>query len=96
MIEYLLNAIRAVAGQEITIAAKITDEAGAEIVDGCAFVLHLDNDTMAKIEGVYVSALNCWQFTIPAEITKGYIGRYEYCIQHKGNNLCFKEPFYLI
>lgn len=96
MIEYLFNVIRAVAGQDVTVAAKITDEEGAEITDGCAFVLHLDNEAMIKIDGTYISSLSCWQFTIPAELTQGHSGKYEYCIQHKGNNLCFKEPFYLI
>jgi hypothetical protein len=60
MIEYLYDAIRAIAGQDFIVAAKITDEAGAEIVEGCSFVVHFDNDEMVKVDGVYYSALGCW------------------------------------
>lgn len=96
MIEYLYNAIRAVAGQELTIEAKITDDSGAEINEGCTLVLHFDNDAMYAAEGTYFEDIKSWQFTIPADVTKGLNGRYFYCIQQNGNNLCFKEPLYLL
>lgn len=96
MTEYLYNAIKAVAGNEFTVAAKITDEAGADIVDGCALVLYLDNDKIIIANGAYYEATKTWQFTIGAEDTKGYNGRYYYCIQRNGENLCFKEPIYLM
>ena len=96
MIEYLFNAIRAVAGQDLTIEAKITDDSGAEIVEGCALMLHFEDDTMYAAEGTYYADIQRWQFTIPADVTKGLSGRYFYCIQHNGANLCFKEPIYLL
>jgi oligoribonuclease (3'-5' exoribonuclease) len=95
MIEYLYDAIRAVAGQEINVAAVITDDAGAVITEGCKFALHI-GDEMFAFDGIYIPATQNWQFTIPAEITKGLSGRYYYCIQKDGSNLCFKTPFYLV
>lgn len=95
MIEYLYNAIRAVAGQEITIAAKITDENSALITQNCALMLYLDNKEV-KVDGAYYADAECWQFTVPPEITKGYNGRFWYCFIENDNNLCFKEPIYLI
>jgi hypothetical protein len=95
MIEYLYDAIRAVAGQDITVAAKVSDDSGNLITDGCAFVLHLDDD-MFSVDGAYYEDVNTWQFTVPAEITKGYSGRYSYCIMRNGENLCFKTPIYLV
>lgn len=96
MIEYLYDAIRAVAGQDINVSAIITDDSGAVIADGCKLVIHLSEDEMIVFDGVYVADINTWQFTIPAEATKGMRGRYSYCIQRDGNNLCFKTPFYLV
>ena len=96
MIEYLFNAIRAVAGQEITVEAKITDDSGAEITEGCALVFHFNDSDMYSAEGTYYEDIKSWQFTIPADVTKGLSGRYFYCIQENGNNLCFKEPIYLV
>lgn len=95
MIEYLFNAIRAVAGEEITVAAKITDESGALITNGCSLMLHL-NDKEVKVEGAYYSDIECWQFVIPAEATVGYNGRFWYCFKQEGANLCFDEPIYLV
>lgn len=95
MIEYLYDAIRAVAGQEISVSAVITDDSGAVISEGCKFVLHI-GDEMLAFDGIYIPDIQSWQFTIPAETTKGLSGRYSYCIQKDDNNLCFKTPFYLV
>ena len=96
MIEYLYNAIRAHAGNDIVIAANITDEGGNDIATGCTLVLHdKDRKTMiAKVDGSYSEGE--WTFLIPAAITKGLNGRYWYCFQQDGNALCFKEPIYLV
>lgn len=96
MIEYIYDAIRAVAGQEIGISAVITDATGAAIEDACAFMLH--NDTGAVIgmvNGEYLGE-GQWQFNLPASLTSGLKGRYWYCIQHEDNNLCFMQPIYLV
>ena len=96
MIEYLYTAIRAHAGNDIIIAADITDDNGADITEGCTLVLHdKDKNTMiAEIDGSYSDGE--WTFFIPAAITKGLDGRYWYCIRNNGNALCFKEPIYLV
>lgn len=96
MIEYIYDAIKAVAGQDIDITAIITNEQNEPITSGCCLMFHANGEDMYKAEGVFQSEIGSWVFTIPAEITKGMSGRYEYCIQHNGENLCFRQPFYLI
>ena len=96
MIEYLYDAIRAVAGQDFTVTAKIVDDEGNVVTDGCKFMFYPDNDTIVAIEGTYYTDIQSWQFNIPANVTKGLTGRYFYCIQRDGKNLCFKTPLYLV
>ena len=95
MIEYLYDAIRAVAGQEIDVAAVITDDTDTVITDGCKLMLHIDEEMLA-FDGIYIAETQSWQFTIPAEATAGLKGKYYYCIMRDGINLCFKTPFYLV
>lgn len=98
MIEYLYDAIRAVANMEITVEAYITDENEEIITEGCSFVLH--DKTGAKMllkkNGSYLPEFGVWQFTLAPEETKGLSGKYLYCIQHNNSNLCFKQPIYLV
>ena len=94
MIEYLYDAIRATAGEDITIAASITDENGNIIADACALMLHSDTDMIANATGVLNEGV--WEFTIPATITADLKGRYWYCICQGQTKLCFKQPIYLI
>lgn len=96
MIEYLFNAIRAVAGQEIAVSAAITDDDGNAIKENCRLVLHFNNDEMYVAPGIYLDELEQWTFNVPADATAGRKGRFEYCLQHDGQNLCFKEPIYLL
>ena len=98
MVEYLYDAIRAVAGQQIVINAYITDEQENIITEDCYFVLHdgATGNMIAKIFGSYNTESTVWDFVIPKEITTGLNGRYMYCIQHDGSNLCFKQPIYLV
>lgn len=98
MIEYLYDAIRAVAGQEIKVEAYITDENENLVTEDCTFVLHDKAGTkmlLAK-NGEYDPIFKVWQFVLAPEETKGLSGRYLYCIQHKNSNLCFKQPIYLM
>lgn len=96
MIEYLYNAIRALAGNDIAITAAITDDSGIAITENCSLMFHdKDRETMiATIPGNYVN--DEWLFIIPAELTKGLNGRYWYCIKHENSSLCFIEPIYLV
>lgn len=98
MIEYLYDAIKAVAGQEIVVNAFITDDEEQVITEGCYLAIHgLDGvEMITKVEGVYLPENLMWEFTVPAEATLGLGGRYWYCIQHNESNLCFKQPMYLI
>lgn len=95
MVEYLYDAIRAVAGQDVLINAIATNPDETLITTNCSLVLHSDTEELVKVDGV-CSDHGMWEFTIPAEKTAGLAGRYWYCIQHEGSNLCFKEPIYLL
>lgn len=96
MIEYLYDAIRAHAGNDITISAIVTDDEGKDITENVSLVLHdKDRKTMlAEFQGTFTEGE--WLFLIPAEHTKGLNGRYWYCVTHKGSALCFKQPVYLV
>lgn len=96
MVEYLYNAIKAVAGQDITIAAQVTDENGISITDACGLMLHSENELLTMVDGEYTPELDMWSYTIPAAVTEGLKGRYFYCICRNNSNLCFKQPLYLV
>jgi hypothetical protein len=93
MIEYLYDAIRAAAGNDIAIQAEITDDNGNNIIEDCYLVLHDKDDSMlANISGSYEEGI--WTFLINAETTKDLKGRYMYCIRCANSSLCFKQPIY--
>lgn len=95
MIEYLYDAIRATAGQDIKIYAELTDKDGNVYEEGCHLMLfNPEKELIVTVDGEIVE--NEWIFTIPAEITEGLKGRFWYCICHHNINLCFKEPIYLV
>ena len=95
MVEYLYNTIRAVAGQDITIYALITDDDEQVITTGCSLVLYNDEEELVSVDGIYLPENLQWQFTIPANATSGRDGRYWYSVQHNNESLCFKQPIYL-
>lgn len=94
MVEYLYDAIRATAGQDICICASITDDDGVAITDSCGLMLHDDNSMITRVNGTFDGEL--WSFIIPSDVTEGLTGRYWYCICRNNTNLCFKTPIYLI
>lgn len=96
MIEYLHDAIRAVAGQEIAVNATITDDLDMPVTTDCKLILHDDDTELFVATGIYLEEDTSWTFNIPANVTTGLSGRYWYDIQHEGNNLCFKKPIYLV
>ena len=96
MIEYLYDAIRAVAGQDITIAAQVTDEEGISITDSCDLTFYGEDGLITMVNGIYTPELDMWTYTIPADITKGLKGRYFYSINRNDSSLCFKQPLYLL
>lgn len=97
MIEYLYNAIRATAGKQICICAKVVGLDEELITDECSIMLHdIDGSLLYSTIGTYLAETEIWQFDIPADITKGLKGRYWYCLCHKDEDLCFKEPIYFV
>ena len=97
MVEYLYNCIRATAGSNVEISAIIQDANGADITEGCHIMLfNKDCALLDTIDGAYIAEIGTWQFTLPAEITKGKVGRYWYRICSHSDSLCFKQPIYFI
>ena len=97
MVEYLYNAIRATAGQDITITAEITNDSGTVLTEGCHIMLFdPEKEPIGTFNGTYSEEDNEWAFVIPKDITTGLSGRYWYCICYYNQNLCFKEPIYLM
>ena len=95
MIEYLHSAIRATAGEDICICAKITDDEGAAIDNAhCHVMLYDDLSLLATVDGACVDG--AWEYIIPADVTRGLHGRFWYCICVDNTSLCFKQPIYLI
>ena len=82
MVEYLYNTIMAVAGQDITIYALITDDDEQVITTGCSLVLYNDEEELVSVDGIYLPESLQWEFTIPANATSGRDGRYWYSVQH--------------
>lgn len=96
MIEYLYDTIRATAGDNVELAAKIQTASGEPVTDNCHIMLFdKDDNLLGTYHGDYIGgSKEYWQFTIPAEITAGKIGRYWYRICTPEASLCFKQPIY--
>lgn len=95
MIEYVYNTIRATAGEDIAILAKVRDAYG-DPIPACYFHLFDDEQMLTMIAG---NALDddTWEFIVPAAITKDRNGRHWYCIcDENHSSLCFKEAIYLV
>lgn len=93
-LEYIYDAIRATAGEDIGISATIVDDVGNPVESGCGLMLHnTDGSVIGKIDGYYISE-GLWQFTIPASMTAGLYGRYYYCVCENDTTMCFQTPIY--
>ena len=99
LIEYLYNAIRATAGEDITLTARLTDENGENLGEGVPNHISLYNDIerLGSYNGRYIVD-GLWEYTIPAEATAELKGRYWYCLctDDKHTKLNFKQPLYLV
>ena len=94
MIEYLYDAIRATAGQDIGVSA-IIENAGEPVEEGCHIMLFDKDITLLEtVAGTYIGE-GLWNFTIPAEATEGRRGRHWYRICTPVESLCFRQPLYL-
>lgn len=95
-IEYLYDMIIAKCGEEVVIAAEITDEEEEEITQGCKFALYDDSDIVYTANGVYDENEEEWTFVIPISVSVGLKGHYAYAITHEAQSLQFKQPIYFI
>ena len=94
MIEYIYDAIKATAGTDETIAAKVSTEAGEPITAGVKLMLYINDNSILTIEGIYLE--DVWVFPLSAEHTRDLKGRCWYCIKHDDEALCFKQPIYFV
>lgn len=96
MIEYIYDLIKATSGEDIEVAAKITDDSGACIASGCGLRLFdKDESFITRIDGVIDGDM--WSFKIPAALTKDMKGKYYYCMCRDGEEaLNFKKPIYFV
>ena len=92
MIEYLYNAIRATAGEDVCVCSRITDDSGNVINNHAHLMLYDDLLLLDTVDGSFDGKY--WDFVIPGEITRGLKGRYWYCICVENSSLCFKQPIY--
>ena len=94
MVELLYDAIKCIAGEDINIAAEITDAMENIISSECSIVfIYKYFSTIGEYDGVYSDG--AWTFTIPAEVTKGMEGRYWYRIKFKDESLSCAAPIYM-
>ena len=96
MIEYIYNAIRATAGEDICICAKITDDSGEPITANAHIMLYDGESMLGMYMGAYDAEGAVWEFVIPSTATSGLKGRYSYCICVSNSSICFKQPLYLV
>lgn len=93
MVEYLFDAIKAVAGETFTVAAEITNDVGNPITEQCNLVIYdADGKEIGEAAGTLMEDI--WNFNIPATLTSGLSGRYWYCIKCGTESLNFKQPLY--
>lgn len=96
MVEYLHNAIRATAGDDITVAAIIAEN-DIPVTEGCHIMLYSkDSELLETVNGSYDAENGVWYFTIPGILTKEKRGRHWYRICSPVESLCFKQPLYLL
>lgn len=96
MVEYLYDAIKATAGEDIPIIMEIRNPEGELVTEGCGFSIHCEDGQICRVEGTYSESEQIWRFVIPAELTKGHTGRHYYCVCKEDGTLSFKTPIYLV
>lgn len=96
MVEYLYDAIRATAGRDISIVARVLDEFGNEVKGDVIFTLYDKDSRESLIEVAATHGGDSFIFAIAADSTKNLKGRYWYSIKHNDEQLCFLQPIYLV
>lgn len=97
MIEYLYDAIRADAGQELVVSATITTDDSQPLTSGCSFCLYNDKGEVQEVQGSFNTNTSEWNFVVPERVMQELpTGRYWYCIKFNNQSLSFKQPLYLV
>lgn len=96
MIEYLYDAVRTSDGEDMTITAKITENDGTVITDGCALRIFDEGGALIEeVGGTYYTDAEKWEFKFELPYNSAR-NRYFYTISHNGIDLAFKAPIYLV
>jgi hypothetical protein len=96
LIEYIYDAIKATAGEDIPIIMEVRNPEGELVTEGCGISIHCTEDQVCRVDGVYDADGQVWKFVIPGEATKGHTGRHYYCVCKADGTLNFKTPIYLV
>jgi hypothetical protein len=95
MIEYIGEMIKATAGEDLCIIARVIDSFG-DTLETCHMSVYKGDERLFMVEGM-LNEDNQYEFYIPAEATAGLKGRYGYCVCDKdGISLCFKCFIYFV
>lgn len=92
MIEYLHRAVKATAGKEVVITAKILDD---NITTDCKLCLYDDKKEINTFDNYYDMDNETLYFILPADAFP-HTGRYFYTICHYGASITNKEPLYIL
>ena len=96
MIEYIENVIRATAGENLCLIAKVTDALGNNL-EACSFCLFNDENKLFMISGIRSQEHGVWEFYVPANATANLKGRHWYAVcDENDTSLCFKNPIYFM
>lgn len=95
MVEYIFDVIKASAGEDIVITARITDEGNDSIYGTNFYLLDDEGKVVYTAVGSYVEE-DIWTFEIPSTITQGLSGRFWYYVTGDNRGLNFKTPIYLV
>ena len=93
MVEYIYDAIKATAGENASIVAKITNYDGSNI-ERCDMYIFDNNSEIFSVAGSFDGEL--WTFNISGQLTDGLKGRYWYEINNGGYSISFKQPIYFV
>lgn len=96
MTEYLYNAIRATSGDALEVCAKITDDYGSLIENGCYMTIYdKDGSTVIALQdGIFDNGI--MKFNFDAVLIGNLKGCYWYTINYDGGAISFKQPIYFI
>ena len=95
-VEYIDSIIKITGGANALIGAEIVDTSGNRVTDVRSHLMlyHPQDELVATVHGT-VADDGIHEYLVPAELTKGVVAKWWYCICINNEPLCFKQPFYI-